>query len=159
MTAIEHITINDMEDEEPDLPMEIIQDYGGVSLFFVEGRGRGLMANQDFAADVTILVAPVVLISPDHKSDLHRTELTAYTFRWPYPHPLPNSDEVSEDWACVALGLNSLINHSDYPNCSWDYDKDTLQQNIYTLREIRQFEELTIDYGWSQAKKDHYRIT
>ncbi len=158
MTAVEHITINDLEDEEMDAPMEIIQDYGGVSLFFVEHMGRGIMANQAYEKDVIILTAPVVLISPMHKDDLHRTELSAYTFSWPYPHPEHDSDDVSENWVCVVLGLNSMLNHSNHPNCAWEFDKDTLQQHIYTLRDIDAYEELTIDYGWSQDKKDHYRI-
>lgn len=161
MTAVEHITINDLEDEDHEFetPLEIIQDYGGVSLFFVEGRGRGIMANQVYANDVVVLVAPTVLISPERKSALHQTELSAYTFKWPYPHALPDSDDVSEDWICVVLGLNSMVNHSDYPNCAWEFDKDTMQHHIYTIREIEPFEELTIDYGWSQDKKDHYGIS
>lgn len=55
----------------------------------------------------------------------------------------------------IALGLGSVMNHSDEPNCSFHYSRTKRTLKFYALRDIPAHEELTHDYGWSESS---YRV-
>jgi SET domain-containing protein len=58
----------------------------------------------------------------------------------------------------IALGLGSIMNHSDEPNCSFYYSKTKRTLTFYALRDIPAHEELTHDYCWSAASYRAYGV-
>lgn len=58
----------------------------------------------------------------------------------------------------IALGLGSILNHSDEPNCSYYFARKGRTLSFYALRDIPAHEELTHDYGWSSGAYKAYGI-
>lgn len=58
----------------------------------------------------------------------------------------------------IALGLGSIMNHSDEPNCSYHFSKVKRTLSFYALRDIPPHEELTHDYGWTSAAYKAYGV-
>ena len=98
----------------------------------IPGKGRGVVALQDFAAGAEIERSPVLLMP---KSQIDDTLLDEYVFDW------------SEDEYAVALGLLMVYNHSDAPNAKLAYDYAAATAFMTALRPIKRSEEITWDYG------------
>ncbi len=58
----------------------------------------------------------------------------------------------------IALGLGSILNHSDEPNCSYHFSKKKRTLSFYALKAIPAHQELTHDYGWTSAAYQAYGI-
>lgn len=58
----------------------------------------------------------------------------------------------------IALGLGSILNHSDQPNCSYHFSKKKRTLSFFALRDIPAHEELTHNYGWSSASYKAYGV-
>jgi SET domain-containing protein len=58
----------------------------------------------------------------------------------------------------IALGLGSIMNHSNKPNCSYYFSKARRTLSFYALRSIPANEELTHDYGWSKSSYEAYGV-
>ncbi len=118
--------------------------HPGVRVIELEGKGRGLLAAQALAEDEVLDAAPVI---PLRHEDLPPSEslLHGYAFDWPDPPFLQG----------LALGIISLVNHSDTPNAWFEPDIPNKLIRLYALRDISAGEEITIDYGiplWFDAK-------
>lgn len=66
--------------------------------------------------------------------------------------------EFGSKGRAIALGLGSIMNHSDQPNCSYRFSKKRRTLSFYALRDIPPHEELTHDYGWGSAAYRAYGI-
>jgi hypothetical protein len=100
------------------------------------GKGRGLVAGADIREDDLLEVAPVL---PMRKDELgSRTDgIYSYPFDWPDPPYIE----------AFALGMISLLNHSEDPNAWFETDIPNRVIRLYALRDIRAGEEITINYG------------
>lgn len=58
----------------------------------------------------------------------------------------------------IALGLGSIMNHSDEPNCSYHFSRIKRTLSFYALRAIPAHEELTHDYGWTKSSYEAYGV-
>lgn len=121
----------------PSAPLRVI---------LVEGRGRGIVAERNFAAGELIERAPVFIIPESDRRLIDSTSVGNYIFMWEH-------DRYGKDLyaglgrAAVVLGYASLVNHSTTPNCDTVRYIDALAHDLIALRAIASGEELTIDYG------------
>ncbi|MCB9285330.1 MAG: SET domain-containing protein-lysine N-methyltransferase [Lewinellaceae bacterium] len=99
--------------------------------------GRGVFTLDEIPADSLIEICPVIILSGFDMKQIHQTDLHDYYFLW--------GDE--QDQAAIALGYGSLYNHSYHPNAKYllDYERNTI--DIYTIRDIEDGEEITINYN------------
>ena len=107
-------------------------------------KGRGMFTKKAIKAGVTIETAPVVVMDAEERRHLEKTKLYNYIFEW---------QPEGADLCCMALGNVPLYNHSYKSNCEYymDYDTDTI--SIQTVRDIKEGEELTINYNGSWDDK------
>lgn len=108
-----------------------------------EGANKGVFADRDMPLDHYIEISPAILISHEEGALLEKTIIGEYMFDWN-----PGNEEGKSKGYALALGMGSLFNHSDTPNIEWDFNEENQLILFYTLREIKQNEELTINYGW-----------
>lgn len=115
-------------------------------------KGRGIYTRKGLAKDVTIEVAPVIVMSDEDRKLLDKTLLHDYIFEW-----TPGGQSM----CCMALGYVPIYNHSYASNCEYfmNYEEQTIL--IKTMRSIEPGEELTINYNgdwddetpvWFEAK-------
>jgi uncharacterized protein len=107
-------------------------------------KGKGVFARVHIAANTTIEVAPVIVLSPADRITLETTKLYNYVFEW----------GKNVDKGAVGLGFVSMYNHASPSNCEYvmNYRKETI--TIKTMRDIAAGEELCINYsaGWDDWK-------
>ena len=108
-------------------------------------KGRGVFTKEKINANVIIEESPVIVMSSEDRIYLDKTLLHDYIFEW----------GKDKDECCMALGLVPLYNHNYTSNCEYfmDFGKKTIQ--IKTMRPIKKWEELTINYNgnWNDNKK------
>ena len=117
-----------------------------VRVVFVEGCGRGVVAERDILAGELIERAPVVMIPECDRGTIDGTTVGNYIFMW--EHCRTGEDlYLGSGRAAVVLGYASLVNHSPMPNCDTVRYIEALAHDLIALRPIAFGEELTIDYG------------
>ena len=101
------------------------------------GMGRGVFTNEDLPENVVIEISPVLVMSAADRKLLDQTPLHDYIFEW---------GEQNEK-CCAAWGYVSMYNHSFESNCEYfmDFEKEIII--IKTVRKIKAFEELLINYN------------
>jgi hypothetical protein len=100
------------------------------------GKGRGLVAGAAIPSGALLEAAPVL---PLRREELgNRADgIFSYPFDWPDP---PYAE-------AVALGMISLINHSDAPNADFELDIPNRAIRLFATADIAEGDEITIDYG------------
>lgn len=100
------------------------------------GKGKGVFARADIEAGRLIEVCPLIVLSQTDAAICSETTLTSYMFK-----------AVVGKGGVIAGGHGSFYNHSDTPNCEFKITK----QNLYitVIKDIKEEEELTFNYGWS----------
>ncbi len=104
--------------------------------------GRGIYATRDIKKDELIEVSPVIVSPHDEWKDLKKTVLFYYCFYW------------GDDDTAIALGLGSLFNHSYTPNLTFKNNEENLSIDFYALHDIKEGEELTINYHGDPDNKN-----
>lgn len=99
-----------------------------------EKKGRGVFAQNRITMGELIEKAPVIVIPDSQLEYVQHLEIASYVFAW------------GNDTALV-LGYGSLYNHSYYPNAIYLKNYDDLILEIYALRDIKEGEEITINYN------------
>lgn len=116
-----------------------------------DSMGRGVFSSEDIVANTVIEVAPVIVMEQTDRAILDKTLLHDYIFEW----------DVSRSQCCMALGYVPIYNHSYHSNCEYEMDLDHSLITIRTVRDIKQGEELFINYNgdwndvtpiWFEAK-------
>ncbi|GJM33299.1 MAG: SET domain-containing protein-lysine N-methyltransferase [Saprospiraceae bacterium] len=99
--------------------------------------GRGVFTLQEIPKGALIEVCPVIVLSETDKSLIHKTHLHDYYFLW-----------GKEERECViALGFGSLYNHLYTPNAEYVIDEEQQCIDIYSIRDIKAGEEITLNYN------------
>lgn len=129
-------------------PRAFHDDHTFVYLAASPGKGRGVFAKRHIPKGTTILLDPVIVLSPEEFDLLSVTTLCNHVFKW--------SHDVSgreADLYCVAFGLGSMINHADAPNVKGRDIHDQLMIGFEATRDIEPDEELFLDYGVDEAER------
>ncbi len=107
-------------------------------------KGRGVFTKKDIPPMKTIEISSVLVMSAKEKEVLDQTALHDYIFAW----------GNEEEQCCVAWGYISLYNHSYQANCEYFMDFEKQLITIKTIREVKDGEELTINYNgdWNNTK-------
>lgn len=103
-----------------------------------------MFTREPITAGSIIEVAPVIVMSAADREKIDQTLLHDYIFEW--------GEDKSQ--CCMALGYVPVYNHSYEANCEYemDYEADTI--TIITVRDIREAEELCINYNgdWNDPR-------
>ena len=100
-------------------------------------RGRGVFATEAIQMNTTIEIAPVIVLTKEHRIIVEQTLLYDYIFEWGEDHKS----------AAVALGDVSIYNHTIHPNCVYEMDYENEKISIITIKDIKVGEELFINYN------------
>lgn len=100
-------------------------------------RGRGVFATEAIQMNTTIEIAPVIVLTKEHRTIVEQTLLYDYIFEW-------GEDQKS---AAVALGYISMYNHTIHPNCLYEMDYENETISIITIKDITAGDELFINYN------------
>lgn len=100
-------------------------------------RGRGVFATEAIEMNTTIEIAPVIVLTKEHRTIVEQTLLYDYIFEW-------GEDQKS---AAVALGYISMYNHTIHPNCLYEMDYENETISIITIKDITAGDELFINYN------------
>lgn len=100
-------------------------------------RGRGVYATEAIQMNTTIEIAPVIVLTKEHRIIVEQTLLYDYIFEWGEDHKS----------AAVALGYVSIYNHTIHPNCVYEMDYENETISIITIKDIKVGEELFINYN------------
>jgi uncharacterized protein len=100
-------------------------------------RGRGVFTREKLAAGSILEIAPVIVMSSEERLLLEKTRLHDYIFIW----------GPDEKQCCVALGYVSIYNHDYRSNAEYEMDFETNSISIKAVREIKNGEEIFINYN------------
>ena len=100
-------------------------------------RGRGVFATEAIQMNTTIEIAPVIVLTKEHRIIVEQTLLYDYIFEWGEDHKS----------AAVALGYVSIYNHTIHPNCVYEMDYENEKISIIAIKDIKVGEELFINYN------------
>jgi SET domain-containing protein len=114
-------------------------------------RGRGVFTREPIAAGSIIEVAPVIVMSAADREKIDQTLLHDYIFEW--------GEDKSQ--CCMALGYVPVYNHSYEANCEYEMDYEANTITIITVRDIREGEELCINYNgdWNDTRLVWFHLT
>lgn len=120
--------------------------YSQLYIGETEGKGRGVFTHAAIKKGTVIEVAPVIVMSHEHRQLLDQTLLHDYIFEW---------QPGGASMCCMALGWIPIYNHSYRSNCEYAMNYDDNTMYIETVRNIKAGEELTINYNgtWNDKKK------
>ncbi len=108
--------------------------------------GRGLFAGARIPQGDLVTSASVMLVPPEQTGHVDDGLMRHYVFDW-------TPDAETTRYA-VAFGEISFCNHSAQPNCGFELDRERLCICLYAARDIKQGDELTIDYGYDEFPFD-----
>ncbi len=106
-------------------------------------KGWGVFAIRNFKKNELVTAAPVVVMSAAEMKLLDDTRLHDYIFHW-----------GEEGGCCMALGNVPIFNHAAPSNCEYFQDNEGEQIEIYTVKNIKKGEELTINYNGDANNND-----
>jgi SET domain-containing protein len=113
-------------------------------LIEIPGKGRGVVAIEPLRAGELLEIAPVIPLTEADRP-AQNTILYDYPFLWDDPPYIE----------AIALGLISMVNHSEAPNAQFETDHASRTVRLTALRDIAPGEEITFDYGiplWFDAR-------
>ena len=108
-----------------------------------KSKGRGVFACGNFKRDDLVECVPVIVIPDEQWDSIEPTALEPYVFNFG-----PQGEH-----AAIALGYGSLYNHSHSPNALYTKSWEELLIRFVALRDIKDGEEITINYNGSADRK------
>ncbi|MBS1563968.1 MAG: SET domain-containing protein-lysine N-methyltransferase [Bacteroidetes bacterium] len=103
----------------------------------VKGKGRGVFCKKAIGRGAIIEICPVIVVPATDIAAIENTKLADYSFYF-------NKEENS---LSLAMGFGSMYNYAQYPNATYQLDRDN-KTMIYTAHEdIPAHTEITINYG------------
>ena len=110
------------------------------------GKGRGVFTHAPIKKNTILEIAPVIVMTHEHRQLLDQTLLHDYIFEW---------QPDGANMCCMALGWIPIYNHSYRSNCEYAMNYDDNTMFIQAIRNIKAGEELTINYNgtWNDKKK------
>lgn len=100
-------------------------------------HGRGVFTSSTLEEGSLLEICPVIIIPEKDLETLHQTVLHDYYYYW----------GVEEKEGCIVLGFGSVYNHSSNPNAECVPDYENKSFNYFTLRNIEEGEEITVNYN------------
>ena len=105
-----------------------------------EGKGKGAFAKKDIKKKTVIDIANVILIPNKEYKIIKKTVLYDYCYIW--------SDSKKPEFEnAITLSISQFINHSYEPNLRYLYDYKHKAIEFSAIREIKEGEELTVNYN------------
>ncbi len=98
------------------------------------GRGRGVFALEDIAIGTLIESCPMLVFGPKHWPNVQEGPIAPYVFAW-------------NRGSALALGVTSLLNHSEHPNTEVVLKYELGASELWATRDIKRGEEIIIHYG------------
>lgn len=112
----------------------------------IDGKGRGVITTRDLPQGALIERAPVLIIPEHHRPLADKTIVFKYLFMW--EHNRRQSElAAGTGRAAIALGVTSLVNHSERPNAAFRRRIDAQEIELRAICDIESGEEIVIDYG------------
>jgi uncharacterized protein len=110
-----------------------------------QGQSRGVFATRDIRKGDLIERTPVLIIPDHHRSFADKTIIFQYVFMWEHGR---RDTELCIGSGCtaIALGITSLVNHSDQPNAACHRQIDTQEIELRAIRDIDAGGEIVIGY-------------
>jgi uncharacterized protein len=99
--------------------------------------GRGVFAKAKIKKNTVVIEDFLLPFSLKDSDLIDNTDLVRYVYQY------------DKNTSCVALGLGSLLNHSENPNCFFKIDKERDILTVKTSKVIKAGEQLFIDYGYN----------
>lgn len=117
-----------------------------------EGKGRGVFTTKIVAANQTILCDPVERYARNEARYLDRHAIYGHLFVDPEHYGITESVDLL--WV---IGLTSILNHSDTPNCRVEWLRDSLGEwaLLRSITTIAPNDELLIRYTNIEEYPDH----
>jgi SET domain-containing protein len=112
----------------------------------VPQKGWGAFSSKRIPKGTIFNVTTLLVLSAKEARLMSGSSLEAYWY------------EFGTRGRAIALGLGSVMNHSDEPNCSYHFSKKRRTLSFYALHDIPAHQELTHDYGWSSAAYKSYGV-
>ncbi len=106
-----------------------------------KGKGKGAFAKKDIKKKTVIDVANVILIPNNDYRKIKKTVLFDYIYIWEDPKHKPEFKNA------ITLSISQFINHSYEPNIKYLYDYKNKAIEFSAIREIKEGEELTVNYN------------
>lgn len=132
-------------DHETSSELVQVENASGALRVVPFGNGRGVIATRPIRRGELIERSPVILVPEEDRPAVDPTNVGSYIVMW--EHATTGEDLYSGNGrAAVVLGLMSLVNHSDDPNCTIVRYIEALALDLIALRDIAADEELRIDY-------------
>jgi hypothetical protein len=105
-------------------------------------HGQGCFATRDVRPGDAVASARLLVFPPEEMAALYSTHLRNYLF---YLKDGPTED--GPYYTALAMGPISFCNHSADANCDYRLDEQAAEITLIARRELRENEEITIDYG------------
>lgn len=114
----------------------------------IDGKRRGVVATRQIPSGALIERAPVLVIPDHHRALTDKTVIFQYAFMWEHDR---HRTELCSGTGCVAiaLGITSLINHSDRPNAACRRRIEAQDIELRAVRDIDAGDEIVIGYDMS----------
>ncbi len=112
----------------------------------IRGKGWGGFCSKSIPKGKVFNVTTLLVLSAREAKLMSESSLEAYWY------------EFGSRGRAIALGLGSILNHSDDPNCSYHFSKKKRTLSFYAIRDIPAHEELTHDYGWTSSAYKAYGV-
>jgi len=100
-------------------------------------EGRGVFCAHSLTTGDIIEICPVIVLDSSDLQLIDNTGLYDYYWLWGEKRTMP----------AIVLGYGSLYNHSFTPNAETEIEMDENQIIFRALKEIREHEEILIDYS------------
>jgi len=105
----------------------------------IRGKGWGAFCSEKIPKGKIFHVSTLLVLSARESRLMSESSFEPYWY------------EFGTRGRALALGLGSILNHADEPNCSYYFSKKKRTLSFYALRTIPAHVELTHDYGWTSA--------
>lgn len=109
--------------------------------YISKGKGKGAFAKKDIKKKTVIDIANVILIPNKDYKKIKKTVLFDYIYIWKDP------EQKAEFENAITLSISQFINHSYEPNIKYLYDYKEKAIEFSAIREIKEGEELTVNYN------------
>jgi uncharacterized protein len=98
-------------------------------------QGIGVFAKENIQKDEIIEICPVIYLEKKDTKEIDKTLLFNYYFSW------------EKDGSAIALGKESLYNHSYKPNAIYKKDFENNILTFIALKKIKKGEEVLVNYN------------
>jgi SET domain-containing protein len=109
--------------------------------YISKGKGKGAFAKKDIKKNTIVDIANVILIPNKDYEKIKKTVLFDYCYIWQDPKYKPEFENA------ITLSISQFINHSFKPNIKYLYDYQTKAIEFSAIKEIKEGEELTVNYN------------